>query len=416
MRGGSRRAAPASRLAGVVLALCALFLAADAAGAQDEPRRFVDVAQISGWIDPVLADFVLETIETSERTGPEVLILQVDSPGALVSDAKLDELVAAIAGADVPVAVWVGDSGSRASRGAGRLVEAADVAGMAPRSRVDVGGRTLKPADALKAGVVDLNQEESAVLGTFIAALDGEEVDGRLLDTADFEEQEDGPPTARLNVQSKLAKLDLWPRLMHSFASPPVAYLLLAAGLVLLVFELFTGGIGIAGGVGALALVLASYGLAVLPTNPVGVGLLVLGMFGFAVDVQTGVPRAWTGIGLIAFVVGSVLLYDDPVRLGWLPLVAGVVGVLLLVLGGLPATVRSRFSTPTIGRESMIGEVGEAVADVQPDGVVRVRGALWPAHTNRSTPVTAGQAVRVVAIDGSQLLIEPFAESVPPLL
>ena len=390
---------------------------ADAAGAQDEPTRFVDVAQVSGWIDPVLADFVLETIETSERTGPEVLILQVDSPGVLVSEAELDELVAAIEDADVPVAVWVGDSGSRASRGAGRLVEAADVAGMAPRARVDVGGLTFGPDDALEAHVVDLNQEESAVLGTFIAALDGEEVDGRMLDTADFEEQEDGPPTARLNVQSKLAKLDLWPRLMHSFASPPVAYLLLAAGLVLLVFELFTGGIGIAGGVGALSLVLASYGLAVLPTNPVGVGLLVLGMFGFAVDVQTGVPRVWTGIGLAAFVVGSVVLYDDPVQLGWIPMVAGIVGVLLLVLGGLPATVRSRFSTPTIGRESMVGEIGEAVADVQPDGVVRVRGALWPAHTNRSTPVTAGQAVRVVAIDGPRLQIEPFAESGPkPLL
>ena len=377
----------------------------------------MDVAQVSGWIDPVLADFVLETIETSERTGPEVLILQVDSPGSLVDDDTFDELVAAITEADVPIAVWVGDSGSRASRDAGRLLEAADVAGMAPRTRVDVGGRTHGPGSALKAGVVDLNQEESAVLGTFIAALDGEDVDGSALDTADFEEQEDGPPTARLNVQSKLAKLDLWPRLMHSFASPPVAYLLLAAGLVLLVFELFTGGIGIAGGVGALSLVLASYGLAVLPTNPVGVALLVLGMFGFAVDVQTGVPRVWTGIGLVAFVVGSVVLYDDPVSLGWIPLVAGVVGVLLMMLGGLPATVRSRFSTPTIGRESMVGEVGEAVADVQPDGVVRIRGALWPAHANRSTPVTAGQAVRVIAIDGPQLQVEPVAESGPkPLL
>ncbi|HEX4906149.1 MAG TPA: NfeD family protein [Acidimicrobiales bacterium] len=377
----------------------------------------MDVAQVSGWIDPVLADFVLETIETSERTGPEVLILQVDSPGSLVDDDTFDELVVAITDADVPIAVWVGDSGSRASRAAGRLVEAADVAGMAPRTRVDVDGRTFRPGGALKAGVVDLNQEESAVLGTFIAALDGEEVDGRELDTADFEEQEDGPPTARLNVQSKLAKLDLWPRLMHSFASPPVAYLLLAAGLVLLVFELFTGGIGIAGGVGALSLVLGSYGLAVLPTNPVGVALLVLGMFGFAVDVQTGVPRVWTGIGLVAFVVGSVVLYDDPVSLGWIPLVAGVVGVLLMMLGGLPATVRSRFSTPTIGRESMVGEVGEAVADVEPDGVVRIRGALWPAHANRSTPVTAGQAVRVIAIDGPRLQVEPVAESGPkPLL
>src|SRR5437879_5415776 len=89
-------------------------------------------------------------------------------------------------------------------------------------------------------------------------------------------------------------------------APPPVAYLLLVAGLSLLVFELFTGGVGIAGGVGAAALVLSAYGLTVLPVNTVGLALIVVGFFGFAVDVQTGVPRLWTGVGVVALGVGSV--------------------------------------------------------------------------------------------------------------
>jgi membrane-bound serine protease (ClpP class) len=393
------------------VALIVPFLLASAAGAQDdEPAaRYVTVAQVSGWIDPVLADFLRETIADAAG-GPEVLVLQLDSPGALVEDDVMAELVDDIAAAEVPVAVWVGDTGSRALAEAGLLVEAADVVGVAPRGRVEIDGRTYDPDEAFEAGIADLNEEESAVLGTFIAALDGEVVDGVELDTADFTEQEDGPPDAKLNVVTKLAKLDLWPRLMHSFASPPVAYLLFVAGLVLLIFELFTGGVGIAGGVGALCLVLGSYGLAVLPTNPVGVALLIISVFGFAIDVQTGVPRLWTGVGVVCFAVGSVLLYTDGVSLGWLPLVAGMVGVLLLVLGGLPATVRSRFSTPTIGRESMVGESGQVVADVKPDGVVSVRGALWPAHTSRVTPVSAGQTVRVVGIDGPRLVVEPSEE------
>lgn len=370
----------------------------------------MSVAQVSGWIDPVLADFVQDAVADAAVAGPEALILQVDSPGALVDDETLDEVVAAIEDAAVPVAVWVGDTGGRALEDAGRLVEAADIVGVAPKGRVEVDGRTYDPDAALKAGIADMNEEEAAVLGTFIASLDGKEVDGAVLDTADFEEQEDGPPEATLTVQTKLAKLDLWPRLMHSFASPPVAYLLFAAGLVLLVFELFTGGVGIAGGIGALCLVLGSYGLATLPTNPIGVALLLVGVFGFAVDVQTGVPRFWTGVGVLSFAVGSVVLYTDGIRLGWLPLVAGVAGVLLLVLGGLPATVRSRFSTPTVGREGMVGETGEVVADVRPDGVVRVRDALWPAHTSRATPVSAGQSVRVVAVDGPRLRVEPVEE------
>jgi membrane-bound serine protease (ClpP class) len=77
------------------------------------------------------------------------------------------------------------------------------------------------------------------------------------------------------------------------------------------------------------------------------------------------------------------------------------------MLAGLPATVRSRFSTPTIGRHSMIGELGDAIAAVDPDGVVRVRGALWPARTNRATPIAPGGRVRVVAVDGPRLEVEP---------
>jgi membrane-bound serine protease (ClpP class) len=227
------------------------------------------------------------------------------------------------------------------------------------------------------------------------------------LETATLTPQKTGPPKAELTVQGRLAKLDLWPRTMHTVASPPVAYLLLLTGLSLVVFELYTGGVGIAAGVGAAALVLSAYGLAVLPTSPWGLALLAVSTVGFAIDVQTGVPRFWTGVGVVTLVVGSLLLYRDPVRLGWLPLVGGVVGVVLLMLAGLPATVRSRFSTPTIGRESMIGEVGEATVALDPEGVVKVREALWPARTNRSTPVAAGEAVRVVGIEGASLEVAP---------
>jgi membrane-bound serine protease (ClpP class) len=175
---------------------------------------------------------------------------------------------------------------------------------------------------------------------------------------------------------------------------------------VLLVFEFYVAGVGIAGGVGALFLVLAAYGLAVLPTRPVGLALILLSMLAFAIDVQTGVPRVWTGIGTAAFTAGSLLLYDG-LSLSWITLLAAIAGVLLAMLAGMPTMIRTRFATPTIGREWMIGEMGEATADIDPDGVVRVRGALWRARTNRATPLRAGDSVRVVDIDGPVLEVEP---------
>jgi membrane-bound serine protease (ClpP class) len=77
------------------------------------------------------------------------------------------------------------------------------------------------------------------------------------------------------------------------------------------------------------------------------------------------------------------------------------------MLSGMTAMVRSRFSTPTIGREDLIGELGAAEVDVDPDGVVRVRDALWRARTNRATPIGRGATVRVVSVQGVLLEVEP---------
>ena len=393
----------------------------DGSGGAGVTRRFVDVVELSGYLDRIELDFLNESLDEAESAGAEAIVIQLDSGGVLVSQADLDALVRRIDDAAVPVVVWVGPSGAVARGGSARLVTGAPLAGLAPGSRlgpVEEPGSGSVPAalrngsigaeEAFDQGIVGLSRQQAADLQNLLISLDGKVVAGRTLDTADFQPSaEGGDPEATLNVQARLSKLPFGDRLLHTVASPAVAYLLLCAALVLLVFEFFTAGVGVAGVVGAVSLILASYGLAVLPTSPVGLLLMVIGIFGFSVDVQTGVPRVWTGLGAVAFTAGSLLLFDDGVAVGWIPLVAGVVVVALIMLAGLPGTVRSRFSTPTIGRSSMIGEMGQAVAGLDPEGVVRVRDALWPARTNRATPIAEGEAVRVVGIDGVRLEVEP---------
>jgi membrane-bound serine protease (ClpP class) len=266
---------------------------------------------------------------------------------------------------------------------------------------------TLGDADARAAGALKVGVDDTGTptLGDFIVVLDGVTANGKTLDTANVVSKGSELRRER-NGPTRFAKLGLLPRLMHTVASAPVAYLLLTIGLALLIFEFFTAGVGIAGAVGALCLVLGCYGAAALPTRPWAFALLVGAMLAFAVDVQTGVPRFWTGVGVIGFVVASVFLYDG-LSLSWVTLLAGIGGVLLAFLAGMPAMVRTRFATPTIGRDWMVGEPGEAVVAVDPDGIVRVRGAQWRAHTNRATPIARGDRVRVVAIDGVTLEVEP---------
>jgi membrane-bound serine protease (ClpP class) len=379
---------PLRTLASVLLALGSL-LALPSPAAATAGR--VEVIEVTGLIDPVEVDFIADSLRAAERAGVEALVIQLNSGGTVVAGSRLDALGRRLEQARVPVAVWVGPSGARTEDGALRIARAADVVGIAPgahvRGPVGSGARVDAP-----------------VLGDFIVGLDGLTAGGRTLDTARVVRTPGGPRLQPVGV--RFAKPALLPRLLHTVASPSVAYLLLIVGLALIVFELFTVGVGVAGAVGAGSLILACYGLSVLPTRPVSAGLLVLGIAGFAIDVQAGAPRTWTVIGTLALLFGSFRLFDGHV-VPWWTILLVVGGVLLLMVAGMPAMLRARFSTPTIGRESMIGEMGAAAADVDPEGTVTVRGALWRARTNRATPIVAGDPVRVVAIDGLLLEVEP---------
>lgn len=377
----------------------------------------VSILEVEGLIDPVLADFIDRSITAGERARVVAVVLQMDSPGAVISDDRLVALARHIREATVPVAVWVGPSGSSATGGAAQLAGAAQRLGLAPGARLGKTGDLVAPelmSDAflaarerLHGGTVGDKEARklkltparpAPVIGEFLIDLEG--FDSHTV-------QKDGRTVRVPDTTPVFSALPVQDQLFHTVASPPAAYLLFLIGLALIVFELYTAGVGVAGLVGAGCFVLSCYGLAILPVRPVSLGLLVLAMFGFTVDVQTGVPRLWSAIGTGALVVGSVTLYDG-IGLSWITLLVGIVGIPLFMIAGMPAMVRTRFSTPTIGREWMIGEEGEAVTNVDPDGVVRVRGALWRARTNRATPIDLRSGVRVVEVDGLLLEVEPL--------
>lgn len=387
-------------------------LAGPAGGGEDtaDDPGVVQVIKVSGLLDPILVSFVEGEIEAADADVLTGIVLQLNSDGVVVSDGELDGLVEAIADSVVPVHVWVGPSGSSAEGDAVRLLAAAEVTGLPIGSRIEVipelldaqglesddldgraaVGETVGSETAAELGLVD-NAEP--VLGEFILDLPG--VETRVVDG------QREPVT-----QVRFGQLGLIDQLFHTVASPAVAYLLFVIGGCLLVFELYTAGVGVAGMVGVGSLLLAAYGMAVLPTNTWALAALTLCFVAFAVDVQTGVPRFWTGVGTIGLIVGSLFVFADGPP-SWITLLAGIGGTLLAMLGGMPAMIRTRFSTPTIGRDWMIGETGVAVGEVAPDGVVTVRDAPWRARTNRATPIAAGDAVRVASIDGLVLEVEP---------
>lgn len=398
-------------------ALCASLSFSGAAVAADTcaSRGCVDVVAVNGLIDEIEADNIVDTLRAAEASGNvEAVVFQMDSPGSAVSDARLNEVAAAIEDSAVPVTMWVGPSGAVALGGAAELVAVADFSSIAPGARIgqigtqrlrvnrfgelfrgdDLRERDLEGKRAVEAGAVD---GFAAIVREHIVNIKGvrstiTKVDGDQRQT----------PVALV----RFSKLPLGTQVMHTVASPSVAYLLVASGLALLLFEFYTAGVGIAGVVGAGFTVLAGYGVAALPHNTWALVVVVLSMLAFAFDVQSGVPRVWTGIGMGMFLVGSAFLFVE-FRPTWLALVAGIVGIAATMYSGMPSMVRARFGAPTIDREWMVGETGFAVTDVDPEGTVRIQGVLWRARTTvSSTPVRVGETLRVAAVDGLMLQVE----------
>ena len=367
--------------------------------AAQEEANLIDVVEVSGRIDPVVADFLRRAMKRAAESESEVLVVQLDSSGVLVGRDEFTRLVEELRTSTVPVAVWVGPTGASASGATAAILAAAGVAGMAPGTKV----AGLGPQEARARGLVSTSDP---TLGEFVVNLDGKDAGGRVLRTARVVPE--GELLRRQQAgRVRFAKLGLTERLLHLTADPRVAYLLLMVGLLLIVFEFFTAGVGVAGVTGAVSLILSAYGLAVLPTNLLGLGLIGLGVFGYSVDVQAGAPRAWTGIGAVSLALGSWRLFPGDLAVPWWVIVLMSAGVALFMLSGMAAMLRARFSTPTIGRESMIGQMAEATTGIDPEGMVDLRGGKWRARTNRATPIPAGERVRVVAIDGLLLEVEP---------
>lgn len=197
-------------------------------------------------------------------------------------------------------------------------------------------------------------------------------------------------------------------RVLAVLTEPTVAYLLLLIGLYGLVFEGYSPGSLLPGMVGVICLLLAAYGLQVLPVNYAGVALIVIGVVLIAVEVAVPTMGAAGIGGVVALVAGSLILFDEQVPGFGVPggLIAGIgAASALAFMGMIWLAARARKRPVVSGREELIGNVAVATRDFDGRGQVRIRGEHWQAQSR--VPVRQGQSVRVLALDGLVLHVAP---------
>ncbi len=468
-RPGPIRALIAAALAVLGLAgLAHLARAAPAAAIPDplaanplKPRAPALGLEIRGAIGPAMAQYIREGLEAARRRGSPFVILEIDTPGGLESSMR--EINSAILASSVPVVGYVAPPGARAASAGTYILYACHFAAMAPATNlgaatpVSIGGSEPAPPAKrnAKAGSTaaaaqpgpPMSAEQRKILNDSIAyirslaqlrgrnaewaeaavrgaaslpaneALQQHVIDFIAPDTTSLlsqlngRETQIGGRTVRLDtrgVRVEWLKPDWRTRLLGIITNPEIAYGLLLIGIWGLIFEGFHPGGVLPGVVGVISLLVALFGFQLLPTNFAGLALLAIGAGMMAAEFFFPTYGSLGIGGLIAFVVGSLILFPAASGLEVArPFIGGLATIGgLVILGIVYLGVRAKRTPVATGTQAMVGATVEAAEDFAVQGRVHYGSELWNAHS--TAPLKTGQAARVVKVEGLTLWVEPL--------
>jgi membrane-bound serine protease (ClpP class) len=424
------------RLTAALLVTTSLVLAwlVGVPGAATGQGSTVLVTRVDGTITPVIADHLVDGVGQAERDGRAAYLVELDTPGGL--DTSMREIIKAFLGADVPVVVYVTPSGARAASAGALITFAAHVAAMAPGTTIgaatpvapqggEISDKVLNDAAAFAETVaaqrgrntrfaIDTVREGRAVTAEEAVRLDA--VDLLAASRAELLEQLDGRTvkvasgnTVTLRTAGATTveqDFGLFRRLLQLLADPNLAFLFLSLGTLAIVYELANPGIGFGGIAGAIFLLLGFFALSVLPINLVGVLLLALAAALFITELFVPGVGVFAAGGSVALILGGLFLFDGAVRID----PAVLVPVALVVGGGSVLAGRlawrARRAPSVSGREGLLGRQLTVQTVDGATGQVLLDGAWWTARS-RSAPLQPGQTVRVVDLDGLELIVDP---------
>lgn len=399
------------------------------------------VVNVDGIIHPITAEILGHAIDLATTENASAVLIQLNTPGGLLNATQ--DITSKMLASRVPVIAYVTPSGGHAASAGFFLLEAADIAAMAPGTRtgasspvimgqemeptmrnkvendtsawlrsfvlkrgrnVELAEKTIREAkaftekEAIENNLIDLIEPDQAHL---LAALNGREIkrfDGRteILQTRDAVVTEYKPSSRE--------------RIIAAIADPNVAFILLVLGALGVYVEFSSPGLifpGVAGGIMAL---LGLSGLSVLPINWVGAGLLILGVSLFVLEAKFASHGVLGGGGTVAMILGALLLINGPpeLRIHLSTALATTIPFALITMFLVSLVIRARANKAVMEGGGLIDEIGEARTALAPHGKVFVHGEYWDAVS--STPAAAGDPVRVVTVDGMRLGVEPASK------
>jgi membrane-bound serine protease (ClpP class) len=412
------------------------------------------LVEIDGAITPVTQELIVRSIDNAEAEGADMVIIQMNTPGGL--DHSMRGIIKAILGAHIPVITYISPPGSRAASAGTYILYASHIAAMAPATNlgaatpVQIGGLPKIPGDPNrdngeeKAGAGKTSMEKK-IINDAVAYIKGlAKLRGRNEEWAEQAVRQAASLTAEEALEKNvidivaddlsalLKQLDGWQidvkgrkitldtdaliieritpdwrsRLLAIITNPNIAYLLMLIGIYGLIMEFSHPGAILPGVVGTISLLLALYAFQVLPISYAGLALLGIGLVFIISEVFISSGGILGIGGVIAFTVGSIMLFDDEYIAVSIPLIGGIA----LLASGFMLWILNRFAAlrhrqVVSGAEYMIGRTGKVLADFTGRGRVEIDGESWLADS--TVAVSAGQQIRIITMNKLVLKIEP---------
>lgn len=384
-------------------------------------------------IHPITSEYIQKSLEKADRENASLIIISLNTPGGL--DTSMREIIEKILSTETPVVAFVSPSGARAASAGFFIGVACDLFVMAPgtntgaahpvgvsitgqqmdetmadkvthdaasyiKSIAEKRGRNTKMAEdavreslsytekeAYEGGLIDLiAKDEQEIIDFFhnktIQKFDGEE---RVLDLQD-EEVVDLPMTARQ-------------KFLLTISNPNLAYILLMLGLLGLYFEFSNPGAILPGVLGGLCLLVAIFSFQILPINYVGLILILLSIGLFILEIKVQSYGILSVGGILAMVIGSIMLIDAPIpelRPSLKFIIPVAIGLSLIFLFLIILAVRVHMRKAVTGKEGLVGKIGVARTELNPEGKVFVHGEIWDAEAQQDIP--EGTKVKIIEV------------------
>lgn len=403
-------------------------------------RSKIEAVSVDGVVHPVTVDIITRAIEEAKREGAEIVLIRLNTPGGMSEATR--EIVQVIVASPIPVVTFVAPSGGRAASAGLFILQAGDVAAMAPGTNtgaatpVLLGGGEMDETMAKKvrndaaASIRSLTSKrgrnshlaEQTVLESK-SFTDEEALENNLIDVIAANEAEllqilNGREITRFDGRKQTLQLaapevieyhrTIREKIVSAISDPNVALVLLVLGALGIYVEFSAPGLIVPGVAGAILALMGLSALSVLPINWTGAALLVLAIVLFILEAKFVTHGILAIGGTAAMILGALLLVESPlpemrVRLGTaigLALPFAIITTFLLSL-----VIRARANKVITGTVGMVDEIGVAHTPLEPSGKVFVHGEYWDAIS--SNPVRAGERVRVRAVEGLTLKVDP---------